>query len=200
MTAQKKELDLVKKLKERERIIKELTEKIAELKRDALTGLENRYAFPEKEEKRKASGKPWSILLLDIDKFKAINDRLGHAAGDAVLQEVGGNLKKLFRTSDAVLRYGGEEFAVILKDAGPQEVLKFKNLFNKKDRRPEIGFTIEYKGKEIPITLSGGVTSFEREEEIESALHRADEALYSSKNNGRNRITWDKMIPKGKVG
>ena len=170
-----------------------LTQEIERLKRDALTGLENRHALPEKEEKRKESGKPWSILLLDIDRFKSINDIHGHDAGDKVLADIAKYLEGIFRKSDSVIRYGGEEFAVIIKNAAPQDVIN--KLFNKKDRRAEIGFETDFNGQKIRSTFSGGVTGFDREEEIKSAITRADQALYFSKERGRDQITiWNEKL------
>ncbi len=177
--------ELKAKLKEAEEVIRDLRRFAIE---DALTGLENRKALPERAEKRRASGKEWSLALLDVDFFKKVNDTYGHDAGDAVLKAVAEHLRVLFREEDAVIRYGGEEFAVILKDANPQEVIN--KLYNKADGRAEINLEVEIApGKKIPVSVSGGVAEFTRDERIDDAIARADAALYASKDAGRNRLT-----------
>ena len=167
--------------------IRELKTQIEKLKRDALTGLETRHNIKEKEERRKQSGKPWSVLILDVDKFKGINDAHGHKTGDDVLRATDEFLQHTFRKDDVVLRWGGEEFVVILKDANPQDIVN--KLYNKEGRIARIGFEAKTERGEIAVTLSGGITSFEREEDVEDAIYRADEALLFSKNRGRNQIT-----------
>lgn len=155
--------------------------------RDPLTGLANREGLAEQERRRFDSQKPFSVLMLDIDNFKSINDTYGHDAGDAVLKKTAEHLAETTRKKDIVSRWGGEEFVVVFNNAEPQDIVN--KFFNKKDKRPEIVLEVDVGETKIPITLSGGVTALAQHEDLQAALARADEALYASKENGKNRIT-----------
>lgn len=178
---------LAQELKKREARIKELEALVHRLKKDSLTGLENRSGLKQQEERRKQSGRPWSVLFLDVDYFKKINDQHGHLIGDKVLKETADQLKNLFRETDSIIRFGGEEFVVVAKDAEPQDIID--KLYNKKDGHAEINFKVDLDGQSLTVALSGGVASFDREEDIEEAIERADNALLLSKASGRNQIT-----------
>lgn len=148
---------------------------------DELTGLNNRRAFSSLgrralEQSRRYS-RPLSLVMFDIDHFKAINDTRGHAAGDKVLQEVAGVLLSVVRTSDIAGRIGGEEFAVLLPETAQNEAVAFAE-------RLRQGFAA------LEVTCSFGVAS--RGEEVvvlDTLLMRADEALYRAKDGGRNRVS-----------
>lgn len=174
-----------------EKKIRALEEENEELRnaayRDPLTGLENRRGLHEKEKGREASRKPFSLLMLDIDHFKKLNDTYGHIVGDEVLKQVAAHLRERTRAHDIVSRWGGEEFVVVFKDTDPQDILD--KFYDKEDRRSEIHFEVEAEGRTIPVTLSGGLTSFGAGEDLRETIIRADRALYASKENGRNRIT-----------
>lgn len=126
-----------------------------------------------------------SIIMADVDHFKSINDFFGHQAGDHVLKNISAQLKKQLRDSDHIARYGGEEFAVIL----PMTPLK-DALFTAERLRKSIETQkIFYDGRSIAVTMSFGVASLEKHQDIsiEGFIKMADDALYDAKNSGRNR-------------
>ena len=169
------------------------TEQLSQL--GGLTGLYNHRVFVEKLEqeviKRNRTGKPLSLIMLDIDHFKQFNDNFGHQEGDAILKELAGVIKGQCRhtTMDSCFRYGGEEFPVILSELELGIALKVaermrtiveKHPFRIKDKHP---------GKALTISL--GVAGLSAGDDVKPAelLKKADEALYASKRNGRNRVT-----------
>jgi diguanylate cyclase len=123
-----------------------------------------------------------AIALLDIDHFKQLNDRYGHAAGDRVLQQVAAHLENELRVrgTDLVWRHGGEEFGVAFVGAGREAVLKKLG--------GRVNVPVEVNGENIIVTLSGGVAEFRPGEDINETLERADQALYKAKRAGRDRI------------
>lgn len=161
--------------------------------RDSLTGLYNRWYVMEKidSEMNRAvrHGHPMSVMMLDLDHFKEINDSFGHPAGDRVLQFVGQVLKESCRIYDVPGRYGGEEFCIVLPDtpvSGTQHVGKriMDRLANSPQRVGEDSVT---------VTASIGIAGMNSvaDEGVMSGgalLERADRALYSAKNHGRNRM------------
>ena len=153
---------------------------------DALTGLANRLAWDDRIaeacRRRKRFDQPVSLLIFDIDHFKAINDRYGHAAGDRVLRIVGGELRKQLREIDFVARYGGEEFVVLLEGSDAPAALQV----GEKLRRliESLGFHVQQQP--VRITVSCGVTALTSGDTPESVFERADAALYGAKQNGRN--------------
>lgn len=166
---------------------------------DGLTGLFNQKHFKQRLEfecHRAARYRvPLSIVMMDIDRFKQVNDTYGHAIGDLVLKNVAKWLKQGSRNTDLVARYGGEEMAVILPHtglAGAQEFaervrLKIANEVTR-DQEEDVS---------LRVTVSLGVAQFEPGLSPMDLIKRADAALYQSKNNGRNRVTiWqDDLIP-----
>jgi diguanylate cyclase (GGDEF)-like protein/PAS domain S-box-containing protein len=160
---------------------------------DPLTGLPNRALFEDRlrralERARREAGAdgelpPLALAYLDLDGFKDVNDRFGHAAGDAVLREVGSRLREGVRTLDTVARLGGDEFALILPDIG--SVANARRLIEKlvdSLRRP---FT--HAGAALAVSVSLGVSMLPRDgESAESLTARADEAMYAAKAAGRN--------------
>lgn len=129
---------------------------------------------------------PITIMMLDIDFFKMINDTYGHDAGDLVLVELGKFLEDNIRKSDTICRLGGEEFLLIMPDVALKYVKPFcQRLLTNIEK-----FPIPIAGGNLTLTMSGGLTEFtEPDTDIETVLKRADLALYRSKNEGRNRIT-----------
>ena len=153
---------------------------------DPLTGLPNRRGFAAAVEDlrhQSQSGQPDCIAMLDIDRFKRVNDRFGHDAGDAVLREFARVLGKVVRSGDVIGRLGGEEFAVLFPaTAIPQALMICERL------REEFGRTVtEVGGIVITVTVSGGVALL-GDQELEAALKQADQALYAAKRGGRDQM------------
>ncbi len=155
---------------------------------DSLTQLFNKRHFAEvfgKEVARAAQGKHGlSLVLLDIDHFKRINDGFGHPAGDAVLQHVAAAVKNQIRPGDCLCRVGGEEFALIL----PQTLLDSARGEAELIRAAVERAVCEVDGTAIPATLSLGVAELCEGEVPEDLYQRADAQLYAAKHSGRNRV------------
>lgn len=151
---------------------------------DALTGLRNRRAFDEKlldEHQRSSRSKqPFSLLLIDVDRFKAYNDQFGHQAGDDVLGEVARLLQYTVRPYDMAARYGGEEFAVIAPDTDKAGAM---GLAERLRRAVERG---EWLNRQI--TVSVGVATLAFGQSIPALIEEADRALYTAKERGRNQV------------
>ncbi len=158
-------------------------------KRDPLTGIANRRAFMDWFESQFASAKRegtvLSCVMADIDHFKRINDTHGHATGDEVIRRLAELLAPTVRSSDAVCRYGGEEFCIVLTDVESEEATQVAERLREKARSP--GFA------RVPFTVSFGVASTASgASTLAELLEQADRALYASKEGGRNRVTrWD---------
>jgi diguanylate cyclase (GGDEF)-like protein len=158
---------------------------------DQVTGLYNRHYFEtelthEVERCRRHSG--WlSLLLLDLDRFKGINDQLGHALGDQLLRRVGDLVRLHVRAVDIPCRYGGDELAVILPDAPPADALYVAERIR---TAVESVFARERLGDHVlPVTLSGGISTFASDAAtVESLVQTADVALYQAKGAGGNRV------------
>lgn len=152
---------------------------------DKLTGLFNRTIIDNlveiEYERSKRTGKPISIILFDIDHFKKINDTYGHDKGDYVLKTIAQISKKTLRKSDYIIRWGGEEFLIIL----PETDLKGAINVAEKIRTNVENFYFKDIGR---VTVSLGVAQIKTNENIDSAIKRGDEALYLAKNKGRNRV------------
>lgn len=129
--------------------------------------------------------KPFSLVILDIDHFKKINDRFGHLVGDEVLCFVAEIIAANVRANDFIFRYGGEEFLVVLTETTTTEALACAERIRR--ALAEQALTLSSNDK-VSVTLSGGVTSFAGETNSRLLIHQADEALYKAKNSGRNRI------------
>ena len=128
--------------------------------------------------------RPLSLLLLDIDYFKAVNDTYGHLAGDFVLRELASLLRSRVRREECLARYGGEEFCIVLPEAGRDAALH---------RADELRATcaehvFDFDGMRIPVTFSGGVAELRQELNALEFLKQADERLYQAKRTGRNRL------------
>ena len=155
---------------------------------DNLTGLANRHALEllleqaSREALRRRS--PLSAILLDIDRFKDLNDSRGHLAGDKVLQGLAATLKASLRGSDIACRWGGEEFLVILKDTDLAAAAKVAETLRVRVEQQQH----ELPGSSTAITISAGVVAFHPEETQESLIARVDRLLFKAKEEGRNRI------------
>ena len=159
---------------------------------DSLTGLLNRRAFEEilaRELRHSSHGeKPVTVLLIDIDRFKEVNDTWGHQAGDEVIRRVGLALQSSLRPGDALSRFGGEEFLILLNDATAQQAEEIAGRL-----RANIAGLADLPGS-IRLTVSIGVAASRATDGREALLRRCDEALYLSKRGGRNLITLDESI------
>lgn len=156
---------------------------------DPLTSLANRRSFlaaAERELQRaRRYGRPLALLMLDIDRFKAVNDRHGHVAGDAVLREVARRMRTAVRDGDLVARYGGEEFVVLLPESDAQSARAAAEGL----REAVAAAPVVAAGKPITVTISAGVASLPQPDGgLAPWLDAADEALYRAKANGRNRV------------
>lgn len=167
----------------------EANEKLTEISRiDGLTKLFNRRHFDEMctaEFKRcKRSQKHASVMMIDVDHFKAINDNFGHPTGDKVIQAMADIIKKSIRETDIAGRYGGEEFSVILPEtdvmSAEQVAERIRRLCGRKE--------VKHEGNTVTFTVSIGISEWSSEMESYSQwLEKADQGLYQAKNNGRNQ-------------
>ena len=131
-----------------------------------------------------------AVIMFDIDFFKKFNDTYGHECGDFVLKSVADLIRKNLRESDVASRYGGEEFTALLIDAGKEEAMavaeRIRSTINEHD--------FVYNEKHLHVTISGGVSVFDAEKNLVNSpnefVNQADQGLYMSKNNGRNRVTF----------
>lgn len=183
LSLQRENLDLVVK----NRMLSEVSSK------DALTGLYNRWFVIEKidSEMNRAlrHGSPMSLLMLDIDHFKRINDTWGHTAGDDVLRTIGKLLRDSCRVYDVPGRYGGEEFCIVLPETKPGST----TVVAERIRSRLESTAMQYGDTSIAVTASIGIAGVEASDANEllspaALIERADRALYSAKNRGRNRV------------
>ncbi|SIN91600.1 sensor domain-containing diguanylate cyclase [Halodesulfovibrio marinisediminis] len=139
---------------------------------------------------RKASDTPYGLLFVDIDHFKHVNDTWGHSVGDDVLRMVANSVSSGLRTGDAISRWGGEEFLLILPSSTVQELVtigeRLRMLVEKS--------WLEYQGTIIKVTASIGGAMVTKGEDVTSVLQRADKQLYFCKSNGRNMVSIDDAI------
>ncbi len=162
--------------------------------RDALTGIANRAAYDERiaaeVARHERHDRELSLAVIDIDKFKSVNDNLGHKAGDKVLKNVAEICAANVRTSDFIARYGGEEFVLVL----PETSLEQAHHVAEKLRGEIEGKGFYYNKRRVPITVSIGIARFADEEAADVVFERADRALYEAKNGGRNRCVTEAEI------
>ncbi|MFZ5792769.1 MAG: diguanylate cyclase [Pseudomonadota bacterium] len=163
---------------------------------DQLTGLHNyrtyRSILKGEISRAQRHGRPVSVLMLDIDHFKRVNDEYGHMAGDRVLKELGLLLKESVRSESSVCRYGGEEFAIILPELGMEAASMTAERL--RETVEQVDFD-DGKGHKIKITVSIGVAAFpELAGSVEELTKAADIALYAAKEEGRNRVSRYKKV------
>lgn len=155
---------------------------------DFLTQIPNRAAWSERLQieftRYQRYQNPLNIAVIDIDKFKSINDTFGHLAGDKVLNVIAQTLQKSIRNADFIARYGGEEFALLLPDITPEQA---KMALEKLCKSIKV-IPFKFKKENICITISIGCTALTPEDDIETAFERADQGLYTAKNSGRNQV------------
>ncbi|RUM43757.1 MAG: diguanylate cyclase response regulator [Hydrogenimonas sp.] len=178
-----------------QKLIDELKKSQEELKllaiTDSMTKLYNRRYFSEISMElfalAKRENRPLSLIMLDIDKFKTINDTYGHKVGDEAIIALGNLLRKAKRKSDVACRLGGEEFVLLLPNTAYKDAKKVAEKIRKRVEKSKIPYD---EGKTLSFTISLGVAEvdFEHEDQIEPALKRADDALYEAKKSGRNRV------------
>jgi len=156
---------------------------------DPLTGLPNRAGFAQAAQVALATaarrGHPLAVAMLDLDRFKQINDEAGHAAGDAVLRQVAHALRAALRPGDVLARMGGEEFALMFQDISPEDALPLLERL-----RDTVRHTVPHPVSPLrKVTLSGGVAAVQGPDmaAVEAALSAADTALYTAKAAGRDR-------------
>jgi diguanylate cyclase (GGDEF)-like protein len=153
--------------------------------RDSLTGLANRRAFVSAAEPACERGPGVAGVMVDIDHFKLVNDRYGHGVGDEVIREVAARLMSGVRGTDLICRWGGEEFAVLLPGTDGERARKIAGrLHDAVSERP-----VDTSAGPLRVTVSVGLAAPGTVEPLSTLLHRADEALYESKRNGRDRVT-----------
>lgn len=156
---------------------------------DRLTGLLNRHAMDDmltqEHQRARRMSAPFSALMVDIDHFKLVNDRLGHAAGDHILRAVAQHLRKQLRATDLVSRWGGEEFLVLLPATQRAEACRLADKLCDSLRN----MPIAWGGTDLRCTVSIGVAQWRTATDTSDALlARADQALYCAKNGGRDRM------------
>jgi diguanylate cyclase (GGDEF)-like protein len=153
---------------------------------DPLTGLPNRREFNERLEERMGAWnrrrEVFSLLLLDVDHFKKLNDQYGHLAGDQVLASLGGALRGAIRREDAIARYGGEEFAILLPNTSLEQTAPVAQ----KVREAVARTVVRHDEHTIAVTVSAGIATIQPDERVEALIQRADAALYAAKAAGRN--------------
>jgi len=157
---------------------------------DTLTGLYNRRYFEDRlgmdAQKSFYGGTPLSLVMVDIDHFKKVNDTFGHTEGDQVLCKISSLLKSSIRKKDTVARYGGEEFILILPEAG----LEASFVIAERIRRLIENTLFEVGRAQINLTVSMGISNFpsHRAKSKEELIKMADQALYDAKRGGRNKV------------
>ena len=135
------------------------------------------------------AGSDLALMMLDLDRFKLINDTYGHTAGDEVLCEFANRLKANVRSMDLVSRMGGEEFMVVMPDVQPTMASDIAERV--RGAVEADGFALSGTDTAIPVTVSIGLAVLRQGETAFELIKRADTALYDSKNDGRNRVTID---------
>ena len=158
---------------------------------DGLTGVYNRQAFDEyladKIERARVMNGEFSLLILDLDDFKAINDTYGHLIGDRVLVAFAQKCRSAIRGDDFIARYGGEEFAIILDGANIRNALKKGRQICDTIAAARYATDNNQSGGFLSMTVSIGVTGFKKKDTPETIIARSDKALYEAKKNGKNR-------------
>jgi len=158
-----------------------------EARQDYLTGIANRRGFIPKLESEILRAiryqYPLSVILMDVDKFKLVNDQYGHGVGDIILQEFSSLLTQEIRTCDVVARWGGEEFIILVPSTGLTSGIELAEKLRSKIEQ----FDFFEVGK---LTASFGIAQFQHNETFEHLIKRSDELLYLAKHTGRNKVVW----------
>jgi two-component system cell cycle response regulator len=151
-----------------------------------LTGLGNRRALEQftvdlAAQRNPHQTMPLSVLLIDVDHFKRVNDTHGHSQGDEVLRQLGRSLRDCARQRDSVVRYGGEEFAMLLPHTDTQQAMQMAQRLHDRIR------TLRPAGLDITVSIGIASGSLTTAEDVSRLISQADKALYEAKNEGRNR-------------
>jgi len=156
--------------------------------RDALTGVNNRTTFDDSLDREiglaQRHNYEFSMLLIDIDFFKNVNDTYGHQAGDDALKLIANTIQKSIRGTDLLYRYGGEEFVVLIGNTDKEQTYKIADRILKSVRKIEM----QVDDQRLDLSVSIGMASLKTEDSSESLFNRADAAMYSAKNDGRDQI------------
>jgi diguanylate cyclase (GGDEF)-like protein len=156
--------------------------------KDTVTGVSNRTAMDtnlyQEVDLAGRHSQNLSLILLDIDRFKQINDTYGHIAGDTILKRVAESMSETVRGSDIIYRFGGEEFVVVLRSTNHEGAM----LLAERIRADVELMHVKYDDLSIQVTLSAGVSSYQSEDTTKSLLERCDSAMYQAKENGRNQV------------
>jgi len=166
--------------------------------KDGLTGALNRRSFDELirrlVEQAAVMGKPFAIIMADIDDFKIINDTYGHTTGDRVIMVVVEKCRKQIRNDDFLARYGGDEFVMLVPEAALRNALKKARNSRKSICAARYALEEVAPGLEITFTVSMGVAVWNREDTVKSLVQRADQALYLAKRGGKNGVATEKDL------
>jgi len=156
--------------------------------RDTLTDTGNRLAMDQVLQREvdvaRRTQQPLSLLMLDLDHFKRINDSFGHSTGDEVLKAIAATLKAQLRNIDMIFRFGGEEFLVVLSNTNAEAAA----MVGERLRRAVMDLQCLAQGRAIELSISLGCSTLLPAESVDSVLRRADNALYAAKRDGRNRL------------
>lgn len=159
---------------------------------DGLTSVHNKRYMLETLEREvhqsNRAGSPLCVMMLDLDKFKSVNDTHGHLAGDAVLVEFAHRIKSVLRSGDLLARYGGEEFAMLLTRTSIEDAAQIAERI----RELTAATPVAFEEREIPITVSIGICCSDGTQQVEPSelIGRADEKLYLAKASGRNQVQY----------
>jgi len=201
-TVREKELHDSEKLEKLSKRVNTLNVELEKAKeesvKDGLTGVYNRKAFDryirKLVEQNTVTKAPFSILLLDIDDFKKINDSFGHQTGDRMLMALAHKCGEFIRSDDFLARYGGEEFVVVLPGASLRNAVKKGELICKEIAKARYALEESEEDTIISITLSIGASVHKKGDTVATVIERADKALYKAKRNGKNQVVSEKSI------
>lgn len=190
--------DLVERLNnmegETEKLRKTIEEERSKAYNDALTGIPNRMAFDERMhnefQRWKRYNNKLTLCLVDIDKFKGVNDTYGHKAGDIVLRTVAKKCASKIRKSDYFCRYGGEEFALILPETDLSSAISVAETLRESIEK----CSFQYAEESVGITISCGLAQIKNNDTLDKLFQRADKALYKAKESGRNRCISEEQL------
>ncbi len=170
---------------------RELDKALQSANTDGLTGVYNRKALDgyllSLVDRNRVSRQPFSLLMMDLDHFKKLNDTYGHTTGDRMLVAFADKCRQSVRSDDFVARYGGEEFTVILPGASLRNALKKAKLICKTIAGSRYAADDSPNPEAISVTVSIGVSAYQKGDTAQSIIERADNCLYKAKKNGRNR-------------